>query len=156
MNEMLGGLDQVRRERFVQPARNAVDAVPAAIRALADGTDQDRRRAYHRLLYALGNDHAGTCFPVVLPAVEFLGEVLRDGALVARLRTLDVLLDLLGSFWPEPAYEEVETDRGRRPLRDVLHESTKRLRAVVERRRQAPETGEEAKLAGELLELLDE
>ena len=60
MNEMLHGLDQVNWERFAQPTWNAIDEVPLAIRALADGADGDRWRVYNRMLYALGNNHAGT------------------------------------------------------------------------------------------------
>jgi hypothetical protein len=143
--------------RHAQPSWNASGEVPAALRALADPGDLDRQRAYHRLLYALGNDHAGTYFPVVVPAIRALGAILRDGSLVARLRALDALVDLVGSFWPEPGYEDVETDGGgRRPLKELVLETAKALRADVWHRRRTPETDEEAKLAGDLLELFDE
>ncbi|MCL2778712.1 MAG: hypothetical protein FWD73_11975 [Polyangiaceae bacterium] len=79
--------DLVDWVRYAQPAWNSPGEVPSALRALANPNDLDRLRAYHRLLYALGNDHAGTYFPVVLPAIAALGEILRDGVLVARLRT---------------------------------------------------------------------
>lgn len=153
---MLERLETIDWGRHAQPPWNTPGAVPAALRAIADVADLDRQLAYHRLLYALGNDHAGTYFPVALPAISFLGEILRDGALVARLRALDVLIDLLGSFSPEPSYDQVETEHGRRPLKDALRETAKGLRADVKRRSDTPESDEEAKLAGELLELLDE
>jgi hypothetical protein len=153
---MMDGFDTTDWSRHAQPPWNAPGEVPAALRALADPSDLDRGRAYHRVLYALGNDHAGTYFPVAVPAISALGEILRDGSLVARLRALDALLDLVGSFWPEPGYEEVETMFGRRRLKEVLLETAKGLRGKVEHRRRTSEVDEEAKLAGDLLQLLDE
>lgn len=153
---MNGSIDQEDWSRHAQPPWDAPGEVAAALRALADSTDGDRERTYHRILYALGNDHAGTYFPVAVPAITALGGILRDGVLVARLRALDVLIDLLGSFSPEPGYEEVETVRGRRPLKELMLETAQGLRADVEHRHRTPESAEEAKLAGDLLELLDE
>ncbi len=156
MNVPLHRLDQERWERYAQPTWNAVGEVPAAIRALADGSDLDRQRAYHRLLYALGNDHAGTYYPVVLPAIPFVGEILRGPALVARLRALDVLIDLLGSFEPEPGHETVESATGRWSLKSMVRGAATCLANDVDRLHRDPESDEEGRLAGELLELLAE
>lgn len=154
MNAMLKGLDEVDWASYAQPAWNTVDDVPRAIRALADGADLDRQRAYHRMLYALGNEHAGTYFPVVLPAIAFFGEILRGPELVARLRTLDVLIDLVGSFVPEHGHDEVDSQTGPRSLGAMVREAVASLASDVERLRRDPESDEEARLAGELLGLL--
>lgn len=156
VNVPLRGLDQVKWEQYAQPTENAVDAVPSAIRALADGSDGDRQRAYNRMLYALGNNHAGTYFPVVLPAIPFLREILRGPALVARLRTLDVLIDLVGSFGPDLEHEEVDSTKGRRSLKTMVQEEAAGLASDVERLHRDPGSNEEARLARELLELLRE
>lgn len=156
MNERLRGLDQVQWERYAQPTWNAIDEVPSAIRALANGADPDRRRAYNRVLYALGNNHSGTYFPVVLPTIPFLGELLRGPALVARLRALDVLIDLIGSFEPEPGHEEVESGMGRCSLKSMVREAAVGLSRDVECLQRHPGSGEEARLAGELSALLRE
>jgi hypothetical protein len=98
-----------------------------------------------------GNDHAGTYYPVVLSVVPFLAEILREGEETARLITLDVLLDLLASFHPEPAFENVGIGGVSRRLRDVLAERALSLRADVERLLASPP---HAKLAAELLVVL--
>ncbi len=154
MNVMLHGLDQIHWSHYAQPTWNAVDEVPSAIRALADGADLDRQRAYNRMLYALGNNHAGTYFPVVLPAIPFFGEILRGPELVARLRTLDVLIDLVGPFGPDLEHEEVDSVAGLRSLKAMVQEAVASLSGDVERLHRGPEDDEEARLAGELLELL--
>ncbi len=143
-------------DRLTRPPWTAPGEVAAALRALADPSDLDRQGPYHRVLYALGNDHAGTYFPVAVPAVAALGETLRSGSPIARLRALDVLLDLVGSFCPEPCYAEIETVVGPRPLNEVLRETANAIRVDVEHRRRNPECDEEAMLAGELLGLIDE
>lgn len=104
------------------------------------------------MLFALGNDHAGTYYPVVLAALPFLGAILREGGLAARLRTLDVLLDLRGSFEPEPFFELLPD--GTRSLKALLQERMRTLADLVERRQAVAECPEEARLAGELLVLL--
>ncbi|MEZ4361915.1 MAG: hypothetical protein R3B48_17120 [Kofleriaceae bacterium] len=145
-------LDELPWSRYPQPEWNKVDTVPQAIRALADGTNPDRE--YGLILYAVGNDHCGSYFPVVLPVIPFLGEILRGTALVARLRTLDVLLDLIRSFGPEPGYEEVESPSGPRPVHAMVREAVLSLTGEIERLRRDPESEEEGILAAELLEAL--
>lgn len=151
---MLTELASEAWERYAQPEWNAELAVPAALRALADAADPDREQAYHRALDSFGNNHAGTYFPVVLPAIPFLGEILRGPALVPRLRTLDVLIDLVGSFEPEPGHEDFEGATGRRPLKVLVREAAILLARDVERLGRAPGSVEEARLARELLALL--
>jgi hypothetical protein len=106
------------------------------------------------MLYALGNNHAGTYYPVALAAVPFLGAILRDGGPTARLRTLDVLVDLVGSFAPEPGYEVIETSAGRRSLQELLKDKVLEIAAQIERRQVDAESAEEAKLAQDLLALV--
>lgn len=151
--EMLEGLDDLPWAEYAQPAGNTALTVPAALRALADAQDNDRLGSYHRFLYALGNNHAGTYFPVVLPALPFLGEILH-GSPVARLRALDVLIDLIGSFIPEPGHETVATADGPRPLAALVHDAVTPFTGDLERLLGTPASEEEGRLAEELLWLL--
>lgn len=150
----LAGLDDVAWDRFAQPSWNKPGEIAAALRALADPADADRQRPYHRLLYALGNDHAGTYFPVVLEAIPFLGAILKGRAAVARLRALDCLIDLVGAFEPERGHDEVETAAGRRPLRALVRDAAQGLRSDVEGLRDAPASETEAHLAEDFLGLI--
>ena len=54
------------------------------------------------MLFSVGDDLGGSYFPIVFDAVPFLGEILEFGTRRSRARTLDVLIDLVGSFGPDP------------------------------------------------------
>jgi hypothetical protein len=149
---LLSRVDDVGWDAEAQPPWNTKGAVPNALRALAAASSETCDRAYQRLLYALGNNHVGTYYPVVLAAVPFLGDILRLGKEIARLCTLDVLIDLLGSFEPEKGFELVSTPTGQRPLRELVREQIAGLESEVERHRSG--SPREAELAKELLELL--
>jgi hypothetical protein len=151
MSDVLDGLDLVGWDQYAQPAWNAVGEVAASLLALADGGDPDRWRSYNRVLYALGNNHAGKYFPVVVPTLPFLGQILRGSALIARLRALDVLIDIVGSFEPEPGHEEIEDETGRRPLKVAVLDAAAQLSTDIERIHRHPGSDEEARLSGELL-----
>lgn len=153
---MLTGIENVRWDLETQPSWNAKGEVAAALRALSLASPETGDEAYSRMLYALGNNHAGTYYPVVLAAVPFLGAILRDGGPTARLRTLEMLIDLVGSFEPEPSFAVVESSAGRRPLKDVLKDKVLPLAALIERRQFDVASREEAKLAQDLLSLLHE
>lgn len=151
MSNVPDGLELVGWDHYAQPAWNAVGEVAASLLALADRGDPDRWRAYHRVLYALGNDHAGTYFPVVVPILPFLGQILRGSSMIARLRALDVLIDIVGSFEPEPGHEELEDETGRRSLKATVLDAAAQLSTDVERIHRHPGSDEEARLSGELL-----
>lgn len=86
---------------------------PGALRALAACTSEsEAETAYNRVLYALGNNHAGSYYSVALGALPFLGEMLVGGSESARVATLDILIDLVGSFAPEPGFETVLRPQG--------------------------------------------
>src|SRR5689334_8277474 len=105
---MFDQLDSIAWTSFPQPSGNRPTTVPDAIRRLATpASDDDARHAYNDFLYAIGNNHAGTYFPVVLHTLPFLGEILRSTSSRARETTLDVLVDLAGSFEPDPDHQEV-------------------------------------------------
>lgn len=153
---MLDGLESVRWDLEAQPPSNAKDEVANALRTLSVASPETSEQACSRMLYALGNNHAGTYYPVALAAIPFLGAILREGGPTARLRALDVLIDLLGSFQPESGFETVATTVGRRSLTDVLKARVLDLADLIERRRLDAASPEEAKLAQDLLALVHE
>lgn len=152
----LAGLDEVDWRSHARPTWSTDDEVASALRDLANPDDPDRWRSYHRLLSAVGNDHAGTYFPIVLPVIFFLGRVVRRGSPIARLRALDALVDLVGSFEPDPDHTEVVLGARREPLKLLLVSSARMLTDDVEQVAHAPASDVEAKLAKDLLSLLRE
>jgi hypothetical protein len=90
---------------FAQPAWNAPDSVAKALATLSHLSDQrEYWAAYNALLSAVGNNHAGTYFPVVLPVVQKLQVFLVQGSCLGRRLALEVLLDWTTSFGPEPPW----------------------------------------------------
>lgn len=91
---------------YPQPEWNTISSVAEAMLAITSASNQQQAsEAYDRLLYALGNSHAGTYFPVALAALPKLASILSDGSPWAQLAALNVLIELTGSFVPEPGYE---------------------------------------------------
>ena len=152
--DMLKTVDQIELSRRQRPAGGPPGEVAAALRALAFATsDAAAQDAYHRVLWAVGNDHGGSYFPIVLDAVPFLGEILAAGTRLTRARTLDVLIDLVGSFGPDP---EVITEDQVRPqdLPALLRERIEYLRPILEELAADPSAPEVQALARDLFECL--
>jgi hypothetical protein len=156
---MLEKLAKVPWASLPQPNWNKPDEVPMSLRSLAScSSEEEADKAYHRYLYAVGNNHAGSYFPVVLSTISFLGEILRDGSELSRKATLDAHIDLLGSFGPEPGFEFLEVNDGGRAevsalLRRQVGHPSPLIRGIAEG---AERNSGSARLARELLELLDE
>ena len=56
-------------------------------------TESEASTAATTLLSAVGNNHAGTYYPIVLEVVLFLREILESGSDWARTAVLNVLID---------------------------------------------------------------
>ncbi len=90
---------------YPQPEWNDPGSVSAALGDVTQAHDKkSSSSAYNRLLYALGNNHAGTYFPVVLAVMPVLEEILRSGKPWPQHTVLEALIDLLTSFQPDPAH----------------------------------------------------
>ena len=126
---MLEQLESVPWSTFAQPTSNEPSTVPDAFRRLAAAvTESEGREAYHRFLFAIGNNHAGTYFPVVLHTLPFLEAVLRAPGLHARHGALEALIDLIGAFVPDPSFASIANDSGEpRPLRELVMEQMQAL-----------------------------
>jgi hypothetical protein len=152
---MLEKLDLIDWAALPQPDWNTPNSVPDAIRELAKGINGQSQ--YHRLLYAVGNNHAGSYYPVVLWVIPFLGELIANSSSPIRETVLDILIDLLGSFSPEPGFEKVETDLGWQILADALRAEINMLVCNIEDLPSSPSsTAHEKELASLLLDLINE
>lgn len=73
----MGSLDF---NQFPQPDSNDRSSVVNALAALRNAHDQpSARHAYDGILYAVGNNHAGTFYPVVLAILPEIEQILKDG-----------------------------------------------------------------------------
>lgn len=129
---MLETVDQLDSSSRQRPRDGRPGEVAEALRALAfAASDRAAGDAYHRVLFAVGNDHGGSYFPIVLDIVPYLGEILAAGTRRVRARTLDVLLDLVCSFGPDP--DVVSHDGVRRDeLPNLLRSRVRSLRPILD------------------------
>ncbi len=115
-------------------------------------------KAYDDVLFALGNNHAGTYYPVAIPAIPFLREILECGAEWSRVTVLDILIDLFCSFEPEPGFHAMmEPDGSTAEVESLLLESIANLHPTVQAIVNSPEVlGRLRELAQELLAAIEE
>ena len=93
-------------DTFPQPGWNTPDSVSLALESAANADSETASwSSYNQLLYALGNNHAGTYYPVALAALPSIERILCDGSPWAQHSVLNVLVDLHGSFEPEVGHE---------------------------------------------------
>lgn len=86
---------------YPMPEWSSPQRVEGALEDMRHCSDeQSSNRAYGRFLHAVGNDHAGIYYPVAVPAVRMLDDILKLDNTWARSAALNVLLDLCGSFAP--------------------------------------------------------
>ena len=131
---MLDDLDRIAWDSKARPNSDNARSVPEALRRIgAADSSEAAKRSYHAFLYAIGNNHAGSYYPVVLDTVPFLASMLDSSNPWARATVLDILIDLVGSFGPEQGYETFERpSRSRASVRTVLEESIVGLLPTVE------------------------
>jgi hypothetical protein len=143
---MIDRINAIRWSEYAQPEWNKPGSVVDALSSVARGEES----AYDDLLYAVGNNHAGTYYPVLLPVMPFLEEIVDKGDAPSQRVALDVLLDLFGSFQPEARYEQIDLPAGgKRSVEAILEERVHAFRPVL--KRIVSEGGPNAPLAGSLL-----
>lgn len=134
-------------EDYPQPEWNTPTSVSDAMTAIASArTQKQSAQAYDQLLYALGNNHAGTYYPIALAALPRLALVLRSGHVWAQHAALNVLIELTGSFVPDAEHEHFAGSA----LAESIHSDIGNMRSIIE---QVAQAGTEASTSAiELLE----
>lgn len=146
-------LSQVEWGALPQPSDNAPDAVPRALLALAETAEEEAAwRAYNRLLYATGNNHAGTYYPVAIFVIPVLAKLIEHGSRWPTHAALNVLSEFYMSFEPEAGFEVFDLDGVSQKTMAVLEEAIAGLKPLIERIAADPEAGDKPRaVAQELL-----
>ncbi len=150
-------LTKVAWASLPQPGSNAPDEAPKALLAVANAADkQSAERAYHKLLYAAGNNHDGSYYPIVLFMLPVLERIIRDQANWPAFAALNALIDLYCSFSPHSGYEAfVDSSGAVKEVEPALRSAVLRLRPLLEEIVADTETGVERRAAAqELLETI--
>lgn len=139
-----------------QPEWNKSNSVRDALFALHSANDVEScSSAYEDFLFAVGNNHAGTYYPVLSAAMPLLEEILSVGKLWPTRAVLCLLDDLCASFQPEPGYETVQLPSGTQgQLAVVFKEAARNLSPLLTQIARQDSTN--SVLAKDLLALIHE
>ena len=144
-------MEPANADSYPQPEWNDPDSLGHALEALHNADDaSSAQEAHDRFLWAVGDNHSGSYYPVVLAALPGLEQVLLTGNAWAQQTVLESLIDLGGPFVPEEGHE---THLGH-PVKHTLHAFLQTLRPHVAALAQGQH--ERARSARELLELIDD
>lgn len=138
-------------DQFPQPEHNDRGSVKAALEALRDARDEaSAAEAYDAFLWAVGNNHAGTFYPVVLAVLPEVEKLLVEGEYWAQRATIEALIDLGGSFAPEEGYETYLGGSVQGTLKTFIHSLRRQIAPLA--------IGDDprARSAADLLELIDD
>ena len=154
--DMLNRIDAVQWATYPQPEWNKPHSVVSSLSKVMTAKDaQSCSSAYESLLYSMGNNHAGTYYPVLLAAMPFQGEILLNGPRWPQRAVLCALDDLYASFHPEPGHEKISLRGESDQEVDVLfRRSVQSFRGTLERIESS--ANENSSLARELIGLLSD
>ena len=107
---------------YPQPEWNDPSSVHAALEAVRRAHDEpSANEAYDRLLWAVGNNHSGTFYPVVLAVLPQIEQILINAGTWAQRAAMESLIDLGGSFIPEERYKTHLGASVREQLQAFIH-----------------------------------
>ena len=136
---------------FPQPESNDSGSVEAALDGLRDAEDESAAsEAYDAFLWSVGNNHAGTFYPVILGVLPEIEQILRNGKAWAQRAAMESLIDLGGSFVPEEGYENYLGAPVQQALNAFIHSMRQHVEPL------ANGNDARAKSAIDLLELIDD
>lgn len=95
--------EETNWREYAGPSDYDPEAVESALRSIDDVVDErSMRAAYNRVLFAVGNNHAGTLYPAALPAMARVAEHLRSEGPWVRRAAGEILVELLAfEFHPD-------------------------------------------------------
>jgi len=137
-----------------QPSWNNSATVARALEQLAQCTEADLNNVCSAMLYAVGNNHCGSYFPVALLVIPHIGKLLVGTSQPVRRATLEVLVDML-SFDPDPDHEYVERPTGNVKLRGLVWDAIEALRPSFETLRTSDDPAT-FQLVADILEMIAE
>lgn len=136
---------------YDQPEWNDPLSVPKAIEKLLNSEED----AYICLINAVGNNHAGTYYPIVLELLPFLEEIIKANEPSPQRIAICFLDDLFASFHPQSGYEKLRDGTAQHQDLEVTFRS--RVRQLMPILMPiSSSTGPNAALASEFLSLIRE
>lgn len=139
---------------FPGPVEYVPAAVPAAFELMRRATNErEANAAYHAMLFAIGNDHRGTLYPVAVAALPEIIQLTHAAAPWTRWAAVQILTDCLTSFEPEPGFEVVTLANGQ--LVDVQTTVRAQITSSVRNLRSNLDSESDAAVRNALMELVE-
>ena len=152
---LLRQIESIPWSEYAQPEWNKPQSVALALANAATAEDASSCSVvYDRVLYAIGNNHAGTYYPVLLAALPVFESMLSGQAYWPQRGALCILDDLFASFHPEPGFEKVSLHGVVKDVEFAFRSGVLALRPLLEGL--AREASPNAELASGLLALIGE
>ncbi|MCP4356038.1 MAG: hypothetical protein GY793_10525 [Proteobacteria bacterium] len=132
------------------------DKVPQALnQLLCLHKEEHSSKTYNRVLFAIGNNHAGTYYPAVIAAIRIIIDIALNSELeVARNCSLDMMTDLYCSFCPElGTYNQCIHDELESIVKTEVESIQKQLEIISTNKN---ESHRNRRLSGELIEAINE
>ena len=96
-------------QAFPQPEWNSPTSIQAALSSMDEAnTEAESWADYSKLLFAVGNDHAGTFYPVAVSVIPELCGKLSSASQWTVHSAVNALVELCCSFEPEPGHARFE------------------------------------------------
>jgi hypothetical protein len=108
VSSLLQAVDQVSWSSYVGPDYYDPSEPPRAFRHLVSAQNEDDgRAAYDEMLFAIGNNHAGSYYAAARPAVPLLVRAAVTLSGWPRAAAVEALTDLIMSFGPEDGQTKI-------------------------------------------------
>lgn len=152
---LLQKIESIPWSEFAQPEWNEPESVPLALSCAANACDAEScNAAYDKVLYALGNNHAGTYYPVLIAALPVIESMIRWDSLWPQRAALCLLDDLFASFAPEPGYERANIGGEDKDMAVAFRSGARSFRPMIQHL--AHGNGPNAQLASDLVMLMSD
>lgn len=107
-SSLLEAVDQVSWASYGGSEYYSPSEPPLAFRKLVSAQNEsDATSAYNKMLFAIGNNHAGSYYPAARPAVPLLVQAAVVLSGWSRSTAVEILTDLTISFQPEDGETEI-------------------------------------------------
>ena len=142
------------------PEWSDAQSIEAALDDIRHAHDEvSTNDAYDKLLWAVGNNHSGSFYPVVLAVLAPLQQVLESGSPWSQRAVMESLIDLGGSFAAEPGHEEHQGVNVSQQLRAFIASLRPTILKIAEQAQLGAQDAIDparARSAADLLELIDD
>ena len=149
-------INRIDWKLFSGPEHYEPDRVSGALSSLISLKKESlSNKVYNNVLFAIGNNHAGTYYPAAQKALKYIIQTAISGNTeIAKNCALDMLIDLYASFYPEIGnYNLATSEELEQKVLNIIEASEEEFRNFINNEL---ESSRNRQLAKELLDYIAE